>query len=479
MMEMILRLRRVGDFRHCRGPLVARLIELLGRSDGGRMLGATVSALVIRALAVASQVGVFALAARSLEMSEVGVYAVINTIWTMWRQLGPLGFDQLTLRAVPAYRAANREDLALAADWFAFRRVLSASLLLALLIMIGQCVVGDGLFRDPVAVLLMSMGLPAQAAIGLLASQMRARERLARSLIPEAIIVQPGLLAAVLVMWCFGSLSLEMLLSAQVALMSVSALLYFFMWIPPPGAAGTLSASDRRRHARLAAEIFASLLANALQARFAPIAVAVMLGPAAAAVMEVAMRIAYISSQITWAVSVAVVQAMSRAIAICDRLHLEKLITVASRLAFIPAATLLVIMVIGGHEVIDLLFGHSFRPAYWPAILVSAAAAINARYTPASLVFLLSGGQKTVLWFTLAALATIISGIVASAALWSEATTEILGASASTLASVIVRDVGLRLVLYRHIEAFSSREVARPTPTYRPASCPPTGDGRR
>ena len=448
---------------------VRRLMEAFVGPRGGAMLGATVGTLGIRAMVIASQVGVFALAARRLDIADVGIYAVVNAIWTMWRQLGPLGFDQLALRVVPAYLVADREDLALAADRFARRVVLLVALALAVLAMAGLLWFGAGFIQDSTTIVLLCAGLPVHAVIGLLASQIRARDRLSASLIPEAAIVQPGLLVAALVMWWGNWFSLATLLTAQVALACLSAGIYFLLHRGAAVKPAMLSADDKRQQMRIAGELFASMLVNGLKDRVATLAAAVAFGPAAAAVVEVAVRVALVPVQITWAVSITVVQAMSRAIAQRDRPQLERFITLASRLAFAPAAAFLAVVVVAGEPAIAMIFGPGFQAAYWPAVLFCATAAINAKYTPASQLLLLSGGQRTVLAYTLAALATVLAGVLLGAVLTTTPTAHVIWVSAAMLVSAIVRDGGMRLLQDRRISALIARGPMHPMPA-RPAA---------
>ena len=443
---------------------VRRLIEEFIGPRNGPMLGATIGALGIRAMVIVSQVGVFALAARRLDIADVGIYAVVNAIWTLGRTLGPLGFDQLALRVVPAYLVAGREDLALATDRFARRVVLLAALALALLAMVVLLWLGAGFIRDATAIVLLCAGLPVHAVIGLLAGQIRARQRLAASLIPEAAIVQPGLLVAALVMWWGSSFSLTTLLASQVVLACVSAGIYYRLRYGAAVEPAILSADDKRRQMRIAGEIFAALLANGLRDRVPTLAAAMIFGPAAAAVLEVAVRVALVPGQITWAVSITVVQAMSRAVAQRDRPQFERLITLASRLASVPAAAFLAVVVVAGEPAIGMIFGRGFQAAYWPAVLFCAAVAINARYTPASQLFLLSGGQRTVLAFTLAALATVLAGIFVSGILATGPATGVIGVSVAVLVGAIVRDGGLRLLQKKRIAAIVAGGPVRPMP---------------
>jgi O-antigen/teichoic acid export membrane protein len=443
---------------------VRRLIEEFIGPRSGPMLGATIGTLGIRAMVIVSQVGVFALAARRLDMADVGIYAVVNAIWTLARQLGPLGFDQLALRVVPAYLVAEREDLALATDRFARRVVLLATLALALPTTVGLLWFGAGFIQDATTIVLLCAGLPVHAVIGLLAGQIRARQRLAASLIPEAAIVQPGLLVAALVMWWGNWFSLAMLLTSQVALACLSAGVYYRLCHGATVEPAILSADDKRWQVRTAGEIFASLLAGGLRERVPTLAAAAIFGPAAAAVVEVAVRVALIPVQITWAVSITVVQAMSHAVAQGDRAQLERLITLASRLAFMPAAVFLAVIAVVGQPAIAMIFGRGFQEAYWPAVLLCAAVAFNARYTPASQLFLLSGGQRTVLAFTLAALATVLAGIFVSGILATGAATQVICVTAAMLVGAIVRDGGLRLLQGRRIAAIVAGGPAGPMP---------------
>ena len=443
---------------------VRRLIEAFVGPRGGHMLGATIGTLGIRAMVIASQVGVFALAARGLHIADVGIYAVVNAIWTMWRQLGPLGFDQLALRVVPAYLVADREDLALAADRFARRVVQLVTLALAVVAMTGLLWFGPGFFQDSATIVLLCAGLPVHAVIGLLASQIRARDRLSASLIPEAAVVQPGLLVAALAMWWGDWFSLTALLSAQVGLACLSAVIYFLLHRGAAVKPAKLSADDKRQQMRIAAELFASMLVNGLKDRVATLAAAAAFGPAAAAVVEVAVRVALVPVQITWAVSITVVQAMSRAIAQRDRPQLERFIALASRLAFAPGAAFLAVVVVVGGPAIEMIFGRGFQAAYWPAVLFCAAAAINAKYTPASQLLLLSGGQRTVLAYTLAALATVLVGVLAGAVLATAPTTNVIWVSAAVFVSAIVRDGGMRLLQDRRVSAIMASPPMHPMP---------------
>jgi O-antigen/teichoic acid export membrane protein len=177
--------------------------------------------------------------------------------------------------------------------------------------------------------------------------------------------------------------------------------------------------------------------------------------------MAAAKRVVLMPVRITWAVSITVAQAMSRALALRDRSQLDDLTALASRLGFIPSTAFLVGIVLIGEQAIPFAFGHDLKGCYFPAVLLCSAAAINAKYRPASQLFLLSGGQRVVLWFTLAAIATVVAGIFASAAISRELSNGVVIASGSITAGAIVRDVGLRLALMWRMNAFIESGAAQ------------------
>jgi O-antigen/teichoic acid export membrane protein len=156
------------------------------------------------------------------------------------------------------------------------------------------------------------------------------------------------------------------------------------------------------------------------------------------------------------AVAMVTVEPMSRAIATRDRAELEKLVILTSRFGFVPAAAFAASILISGQLMLDLVFGAKLSLAYVPAVLLCAASALNARYGPASQVFIISGHQNTVLWFTLAGVAVILAGVAASA--WApNLYVGVLVATGATLASVMVRDFGMHYVLSRRMEKVLAR----------------------
>lgn len=142
----------------------------------------------IRIFSLVFQLAVFALITRSPSLREVGIYALVNTVWIIARQAGSFGYDQAAMRFIPEYLFYEKEHWAYIYQQAAIQRISRKILTGAGMIALIGFVV---LTMEPkwhtygIAVLMLAAGLPAYSFMSLYVCLVRARGQVVMAQVPE------------------------------------------------------------------------------------------------------------------------------------------------------------------------------------------------------------------------------------------------------------------------------------------------------
>src|SRR5262249_35243969 len=139
----------------------------------------------------------------------------------------------------------------------------------------------------------------------------------------------------------------------------------------------------------------------------------------------------------TWAAGIAVSPLFSEAYAHRDTGRVQRLLALSTWATFLPSLVVLAGLVFAGRFLLGI-FGQAFQDAYVPAILIAAAAAVNASGGLAGTLLYMTSHERTVVFFSVASLAVlVIMGFVLGLTLG------VPGVALAVLLAGALRDVGL------------------------------------
>jgi O-antigen/teichoic acid export membrane protein len=250
--------------------------------------------------------------------------------------------------------------------------------------------------------------------------------------------------AGVGVAWMLGSGSLTTVLIAEtVAAYAICGVGAVLLRTGTTSAVTTSFIELRGSVVSAAREFFLGQLATALNGRLPTLLAAVTLGTAAAGLLEAAMRIGQLGGIVTWAAGVAVSPMIAEAHACHDNLRLQRLLTLSTLATLGPAVMLLAMVVVAGRWMLGA-FGAQFGVAYIPMIFIACSAVVNASGGLSGTVLYMTAGQRlVVIWSTLGLATLLVIGPMLGLGLG------IAGIAVAVLASSLVRDVGLSILLSR------------------------------
>ena len=407
--------------------------------------------LFIRIGGLVLQIVVFALIARAFPLEIVGIYAIINTGWILVRFIGPLGYNQVALRFVSQYFEKNEYGKSIAfanhvtKRIFWFSSVITVALIILSIVMI---ILFPAFTANAWLTFLFALGLPAYALSGLYIALLRAHGDILHAQFPDAILVQFIIGLGALLLLALNIIDIRLLLIAQLCAIWVVLAIYIWLWrrVIIGDSAKKLDKSEQQNINAMARSVLGGLSATALAASAPVLLISVTLGSAAAGLMEAARRFGILASLTTWAVGISVSPLMARAHYRDDKKGMQSLFTLASLLQTLPAFTIFIGLLIFGQWLLIMLLGAEFEAAYQVMILLALATMINASGATASSYLLMVGGEKIVLYFSLASLVIIIIGIPLAAMV-----SGLIGAGLVLVLSSIIRDLGMTFfVALRH-----------------------------
>jgi O-antigen/teichoic acid export membrane protein len=401
--------------------------------------------LGIRVLGIPIQIGFFALAARILPLADFGWFAMSNAVWQASRGLGPMGFDQAALRFVPPLLLTGRGDDAALLDRFARNRVLaivSSGATAMLICAIGLWLMGQSVIATWCA--LTACGIPAFSLGALQTAQLRARRRVRSAQWPESIglyvVAAAGVGAAAMLGWRSVT---AVLIAETIAAYGMCGVCAVLLRAPYASAATTSFIELRASVVKTARDFFLGQLATALNGRVPTLLAAATLGTAAAGLLEAAMRIGQLGGIVTWAAGVAVSPMITEAHASRDNVRMQRLLTLSTLATLGPSIAVLAMVVVAGRWMLGA-FGGQFTVAYVPMILIACSAAVNASGGLSGTVLYMTAGQRlVVVWSTFGLVTLLLMGSLLGLAVG------ITGIAVAMLASSLVRDVGLSVLLSR------------------------------
>ena len=414
------------------------------------LFNASLFVIGIRLLGIGLQSVIVIMLARILPTSEMGIFALWYALLGLARMLGPLGMDQTTMR-----RIARAMDHGEVDD--AVHRALTASVLLVAGVNITVAVLlgtigalAGGYFIDVSdavwAAVWSATAMPAFAIIGLLTLQLRGFGQQVWAQVPDSIILQAA----------FGGLLILLAAQDMLSLASIMLALAISAWLV--AAVYALSRirlgvrplwpklADCRAQAGEAWNVLAALSITALSVR-APLFIAAwVLGPAAAAVLDIATRFGTLPS-ITSSSTLAIFS--PRFAALSDpsrRSELSQVLSFASTLAVAPALAIFALLALAGPLAIDAVLPEIYRQAYVPMLIICGSQIINSWLGPGTTLLLMVGREPIVRNFSATQLVVLVVGSLVALKY-----AAIVGIASAILVAQVMRDGGATLWLWRRM----------------------------
>lgn len=403
----------------------------------------SIAVVLLRVGGVACQAIMFALLANVLDTPAMGIFSSVYVFWGLVRMLGPAGLDQIAMREISYARARHDNPLSAAIGAHAIKAVVAVTAVLgvATAVAVGM-LAGRGVASiSPANALVIALAVPAFGLVGLLTAMVRAYDRNIASQAIETIGIQ--ILATVLLgaQWFSGTVTLGSALLIQavgawltVAVCSAALRGLVSLRCKP------LAAELKHRMRSECLELWQALIMIGLAARAPTFISLSLLGPAATAVLEIAMRFGTLPTIFTAAVSTTYGPALAREHARNDKLALGESLATASWLAFLPSAATMIMTIALGPWLLAQFFPPAYSQAYIPLLLIVAATTVNGTFGMSSTLLMMTGHQRIVRLYSLLQLGSVVLVSCAGGLLFG-----IYGVAAAVLVGFVVFDVGLAL----------------------------------
>jgi O-antigen/teichoic acid export membrane protein len=303
---------------------------------------------------------------------------------------------------------------------------------------------GDDYGAYGILMILVALGLPAYALIGLDVCVGRALGKVTQSQIPESLYLQAIVALGVGVTVLSNMPSVEITLAIQASAAWIVLLIYrmTIVRVSPDETVNDGSMLNLAPVHDMAASTIKGMMATALAARAPVIILALVATAEMVGLFEGALRFALLATIPVWAVGVVVSPMISSAATNSDFEKIHQLYAVAGVLQTIPALTALVVLVVFGDVLLFHILGESFQIAYSAMIIIAIATVINAVGSVASSYLLMTGGEKAVQTYSVWSLVVVVVGIPVGAIL-----AGLEGAAWSLVLRSLVRDIGLTIVV--------------------------------
>lgn len=411
---------------------------------GTAWVGPAGAVLVVRIVGAALNALILVGLTRLYPQTTIGQFGLIWAIWVIARVVGPLGYDQAALRFLSVSWERDKPSARAMAAW-QLRRVMLAN------VWISGAGVGIALvayISHPaygLALLIAAVGLPLAASQGLMGAQARAIGRPIGPVVLEALATPFMIGLVALLPRLASSPSAELLPLSQLVVLVAVHLMFIWHRRYRRMSSRPAQPSNVAEQRVLSRTALAALAATAFSTRGPIILVAAASGLREAALFEVSQRIQNLGAMPTSSVAVVVSPIFARIAGASDGAlrTLKIMVLKAGATAALPAIAFVLGMSVFGDRVLAI-FGPGYEAAYWPALLLLLAAAVNALFGLSSNALLMSGGERVVrnfgLWQLVVVLVMVPIGVQGFG---------VTGAAAAVLGATALRDVSLWIVLMR------------------------------
>jgi O-antigen/teichoic acid export membrane protein len=378
---------------------------------------------------------------------RVGIYAVLNTVWLLVRQLGPLGLDQVNLKYLGGQRLDPTVQEAVA-SWTQ-KRVLRISAIAGFSgVALGAFVGG----ASGLSLVIGSIGLPIYALQGVWASELRGRGRIILGQVPESLLLP----AVTVIVAGAGSSHMPTWGAVIAAFTGGAATTVMLAWLirrerhaSGPRSAGVdpIAVGLVSELSRMGRSAGLGQVGIAVTVRAPTIIVGSIGGLVAAAAYEVAARVQAVPTLLTSSAGTVSSPIFARAADAGDRKLILRTWLQNGMIAGTASLLILSIIAVWGPRLLEAL-DPVYVSAYVPMLLLLGAATVNGFLSLASNYLLMSGAERQVAVSNWVAGGSTLAGsaIVADA----------FGASGVALVAataMVSRDVALSIIAVRHLKS--------------------------
>lgn len=403
------------------------------------MFQSTLAVILIRLIGVGLQTIILVLLARSLSIPDMGTFALLYSGIVLIRALGPIGADQVTMRAISGHLGQNDARAASQVAFDGLVLVLTISVLggvaLALLSFFADT---GGTGFSPAESIAIAVTVPATAVAGILTYQLRGFGRIIFAQIPESLL-QNLVFAGALLFFSASGLTLAETVIAFAISAVFSLLIYLTAFWRTVGRA---SARPKRASlaslARKGVVVLQAFAVTAISQRIPILLSAPLLGVAATAYLEIAARFGMLAIVTTTAVGVNFSPSLARAFAQGDLHKVNALVRQGSLMAAVPAVGALLVLAILFPTIILDFLPAEYRQSFFPMLAFALAACINAVFSLNSNALIMADRADLVRNYSLAQMLVLLMSCVALGSAFGT-----IGVAAGVVLGTITRDVGL------------------------------------
>lgn len=381
--------------------IVSRLSSLFSDDLTRRLVGGSLSSLVIKISASGLSFLMFLALARVMSPEDFGRYGFAFSLVTALAAVGSFGLRSLVLRYIPIHISDGRPDLA------------------AGLIRVGYAVIFMGCATLGAAVLALGVLLDGASFGYFVASAvfvvvlalaeyqpnvLRAYGSLGRALVPRDILWRAVVVFGAVVALIHGTtLSVEQAIWLTILSLAVLTLGQAFshastnpvnLWRHRPS-------TDRSVWTKAAMGLWGTSLIQALGPNIAVVLLGLMFSPQETGPFFAALRTAMLMHLFLMASNMVVAPMLSRSFHEGDLRSVQRACNTISIGVGVPTMAALATFALFGREILDL-FGPGYSVAYWPLVIMSAGYTINALAGPTMQIMEMSGNERTFFKITLA-----------------------------------------------------------------------------
>lgn len=415
--------------------------------DGGgwAFIGDTALVLAVRGGGVLAQLGLFAMAAKTISLAAVGYFSVFTTVLFFARSLGPLGSDVVLMK----YGRDRHTD-----PWLArplaqglLGRVLGATGLVGGIAAaaFGVAVTGSHDGNGLLCAIALLAGCVGVALNGVHVGVLRAEGAAGRAQLPESFLQPAVALTSYAVL---PYLQLERTLAALLLCQMVGvaiALLIYRWWVHSRLGTADVTPAEVGAFRKSCWTVLGGLAATTIGSRCGSLFVLPIAGATSAGLYETGLKTQLVGTNATWAAGLAVGPRFARARRAGDRRTLERLLALSTAFTVVPSAAVVIALVFAGTPVLRLL-GDQYTAAYSTAMLLALAALADASTGPIGYLYNMTGHERVVARSDAVQLAVTLVLLPVLTAVFGSP-----GAATAILVSVCVRNVLLAARLHRSL----------------------------
>ena len=437
------------DYLNRYHTLARDLISSSGLS--GKLPRNAIGSVIVRVAAVVLAFFVNVVLARSLGISEYGLFIYASGWLNILLIPACLGFDQLSVRQIAIYLSNTEWGKLKGIYQFAMSNTLRASIIIGLL-MFGTIYIALGSQNIALVFYFTALLIPIGAIIRLQQGVLRGLHLISLGQIPE-FIVQPFLLLLLLLVIFYGvkqvltasEVMALNIIAAITALLTGSQLLTRAI---PLESNKTDPVFDRKNWV---SSLIPFMLIGGifiLNEQIATVLLGLLSSTRQVAVFTAAEKWAGITIFMLQALNLGLAPIFASLYAIGDREQLQKIVTLSSQIitlfAFIPLLAFLIVP-----QLFLSAFGNDFSGGQIPLIILGIGQFINAFTGSVGFLLSMTGHERTLVGCSLLGIAVnLLLGILLIPSM------EVIGAAIATATSIIITNVALSIFVIRRLKIF-------------------------